>query len=262
MRRSSLFWGVVLLLLGGLMLADAAGVRLPTGARPHDFFWPLLLILLGGWVILGVLRQSRVSTEQGFVDLQGAQQAALRINHGAGELKIADGAGPGQLASGSFAGGLEQSARRQGDRLDVTMSPPQRWVIFPGGERYDWDVRLNRDVPLDLELHTGADRANVDLRALRLTSLRLETGARETRVTLPSAGRLRAEFHLGAASLTVQVPEGVAGRVRVSQGVSDVRVDQRRFPWAGDCYQSADFETAANAVDIKVEAGAAHVEIM
>jgi hypothetical protein len=69
MRRSSLIWGVILLLLGLLMLADAAGLRFPGGAAPMQFFWPLLLVLAGAWIVLGVLmRPSHLRA--GPVDLQ------------------------------------------------------------------------------------------------------------------------------------------------------------------------------------------------
>lgn len=262
MRRSSLGWGVVLLLLGVLMLGDAAGLRLPGGGRPMDFFWPLLLILAGGWIVLGVWMRPRLQSEQASIDLQGASEASVTVNHGAGELRIAGGAGIGQLASGTFAGGLEQSARRAGDRLEVRMSPPSpSFPFFGGWDRYDWDLRLSSEIPMTLSLKTGADKADADLGSLRLTGLKVETGASQTRITLPRIGRLNADFNLGAASLTINVPEGVAARVRVSQGVSTVRVNTSRFPRTGDVYQSPDFATAANAVDIKLEAGAADISV-
>ena len=262
MRRSSLVWGVVLLLLGLLLFADAAGIRLPGGARPMEFFWPLVLILAGAWVIFGVLMRPQPQSEQAFVELQGAGEAVVEINHGAGELHIAGGAGMGQLASGTFVGGLEQSAQRAGNRLNVRLSPPSRSFPFFGEfDRYNWDMRLNPEIPMTLRLKTGADNADVDLSALRVTGLKLETGASKTDITLPRSGRLAGDFSLGAASLTIIVPDGVAARVRVSQGVSNVSVNQSRFPRAGDVYQSMDFESAANAVDIRVDAGAADVKV-
>jgi cell wall-active antibiotic response 4TMS protein YvqF/uncharacterized protein DUF2154 len=262
MRRSSLFWGVILLLLGLLMLGDAYGLRLPGGARPMEFFWPVLLILIGAWILLGVLTRPRVVSEHGSVDLQGASEAELRIDHGAGELRISGGAEPGKLAAGTFSGGMEQSAQMEGSRLVARMRPPQpTFMVMPQFERHDWDVRLSNSVPILLTLHTGANNAVVNLAGMRITGLRVETGASETEVTLPAEGRFRADFSLGAASLRVSVPQGMAARVRVSQGVSDVKVDQARFPRMGDAYQSPDFDSAANAVDLKIDAGAAEIRV-
>lgn len=261
MRRSSLIWGALLLLLGLLMLADASGLRLG-GIRPMNFFWPVVLILLGGWMILGVTMRGQTTTGQASVDLQGAGEAAVKINHGAGELLIASGAGMGLLASGTFTGGLEQSSHLNGNRLEVHLSPPGPPFMFgPRFERYDWDLRLNPTIPMTLTLQIGADKAVVDLKDLQVTDLKVETGASQTEITLPARGRSRAKFNLGAASLTIRVPEGVAARIQASHGASDLKIDQSRFPRSGEYYQSPDYETAQNAAEIRIEAGAAEIRV-
>ena len=48
MRRDYIFWGAVLILLGGLMFLNAADIRLPRGINPMQLFWPSVLIMLGG----------------------------------------------------------------------------------------------------------------------------------------------------------------------------------------------------------------------
>ena len=265
MRRSSLIWGVILLLLGGLMFVDATGLRLPGGARPMEFFWPLLLILLGGWLILAVFLRgvNAPESEQATVSLQGASEARVRISHGAGKFNLSSGAGSGDLVNGTFMGGLRQSAHLNGSRLEVALSPaPTDWLSSLGSfRRYDWAVHFNPDIPMTLKLEMGANKSRVDLSDLRVTDLKLETGASDTRVILPKQGRLRADFDLGAASLDVTVPDGVAARIRVNQGVSDVKVNQSRFPRSGNFYQSPDFDSAANSVDITIDAGAAGITV-
>ncbi len=264
MRRNQLLWGVILLLVGGLMLLNAMGVRLPGGISPMDLFWPAILILAGVWVLFGVMMRGQVEVENATVNLQGAREANLKINHGAGELKIHSGAGMGELARGSFAGGLDQKASLNGDRLEVRMRPARDFMDFPFfGPRVqlDWDVALNADIPLALTLSAGANKSDVDLRDLNVTDLKVETGASETKVTLPSRGRLRADFDLGAASLEVIVPEGVSARIRASVGAAELKIDTTRFPYSGNVYQSPDFDSALNAVDISIDAGAASIKV-
>lgn len=264
MRRNQLFWGVILLLVGGLMLLNAMGVRLPGGMRPMDLFWPAALILAGVWILLGVLVRGKVEVENAGVDLQGAREASLRINHGAGELKVHSGAGAGELVRGSFAGGLDYKADRNGDRLEVRMRPAKDFLDFPffGPRlRLDWDVALNTDVPLALKIEAGANKAVIDLRDLNVTDLKFETGASETTITMPARGRLHADFDLGAASLDIIIPEGVSARIRASVGAADLKVDSIRFPRSGNVYQSLDFDTAANAVDMTIDAGAASIKV-
>ena len=65
----------------------------------------------------------------------------------------------------------------------------------------------------------------------------------------------------GAASLVIHVPDGVAARVDYDAGLASVSVDQNRFPKQNGIYQSADFESAENKVDIRIETGMASIAI-
>lgn len=264
MRRNQLFWGVILLLVGGLMLLNSMGITLPGGMRPMDLFWPAALILAGVWILFGVFLRGRIDVENANIDLQGAREARLKITHGAGELKIHSGAGAGELARGSFAGGLDYKSNRNGDRLEVRMRPARDFLDFPFfgfRAQLDWDIALNANVPLALTIEAGANKSSLDLRDLNVTDLKIETGASETTVTLPSRGRLRADFDLGAASLDIIVPEGVSARIRASVGAADLKIAESRFPRSGNVYQSPDFESAANSVDMTIDAGAASIKV-
>ena len=264
MRNSQLFWGGILLLAGGFMLASEMGIKLPNGMSLMELLWPLGLILAGLWVLFSVFLRGKVDVEIASVDLQGANTASLKISHGAGELKIHSGAKPNELAHGSFAGGLEHKATRNGDRLEVHMRPAKDVMDLPFfGPRVqlDWDVALNPQIPTALTLNVGANKSTLDLRDLNLTDLKLETGASDTRVTLPSNGRYRADFDLGAASLEVTVPDGLSARIHASVGAASLKIDESRFPRNGSYYQSPDFDSAAKSVDMTIDAGAASIKV-
>ena len=264
MRRNQLFWGVILLLIGGLMLANEMGFKLPNGVSLMELFWPVVLILGGVWVLVGVFFRGSVEMQNASIELQGASSVGLKINHSAGEFKLHSGANANEVAHGSFTGGLEHKANRNGDRLEVRMRSAKDFMDFPFfGPRHqlDWDVSLNADIPTSLKLNLGANKSDLDLRDMNITDLDLDTGASDTKLTLPSRGRFRADLDLGAASLEIVVPEGLSARIRASLGAADLKVDQSRFPRNGGYYQSPDFETAANAVDMTIDAGAASIKV-
>lgn len=264
MRRGQLIWGVLLILFGGFMLADAMGIKLPNGASLSSLFWPVALLLAGAWILAGSFLRGNVETENASIDLQGATSASLKMDHGAGELKIHGGASANEIAHGVFTRGLDQKATRNGDRLEVRMRPAKDFLDFPffgPHSQIDWDVALNPNVPIALNLNLGANKSTLDLRDLNITSLDLDTGASETRLTLPSKGRFTADLDLGAASLEITVPEGLSARINASVAAGEIRVDEARFPRNGKYYQSPDYETAANAVDMKIDAGAASVKV-
>jgi hypothetical protein len=266
MRRNQLFWGIVLLLGGGIMLANEMGIKLPNGSSLMDIFWPVALIFGGIWVLVGVFFRGghNAEIENVSVELQDATSASLSVNHGAGELKIHSGANANEFAHGSFAGGLDHKSSRNGDRLEVQMRPAQSVMEFPFfGVRtqLDWDVALNARIPTALTLNLGANKSMIDLLDMNITDLKLETGASDTRLILPARGRFRADLDLGAASLEVTIPEGLSARIRASLGAVDLKIDQSRFPRNGSYYQSSDYDAAANAVDITIDAGAASIKV-
>ena len=260
MRRGNIIWGVILVLVGVLLLAGEMGIRLPNGKSLMSLFWPILLIGFGAWVLIGVFIRRNIETEATGIDLQGAREAAVRISHGAGEMRIHGGAGGNELVRGTFMGGLDHKASLNGDKLDVKMRPADNFLEFPffiGHNQLDWDVALNSSIPMTLDMNLGANKSVIDLRDMKVTDIKFKSGANDTDLTLPAQGRLNADFEVGAASLTLIVPEGVAIRVRASIGAGDIKVDRSRFP--SDV--SPDFETAANAVDIKIKGGACSVRV-
>ena len=240
--RGSIFWGFILVVLGGLFLLDNLGL-LPV--RAWALFWPLVLIAAGALTLYGVTRRStRPPVSQAEVPLEGAARARVRVHHGAGRLHVRAGAGPGLLASGSFAGGLKAQARRDGDLLDADLSPETDPVTFitpwhwgPGGA-YDWDLSLSDAVPLDLDF---------------------ETGASSTSVTLPGrpVGTCTVRIEAGAASVQATVPTGVEAFVRSESGLADVHIDRTRYLPVPGGYQTAGYASATDRLEIKVSIGVA-----
>lgn len=264
MRRDYIFWGAILILLGGLMFMNAADIRLPRGINPMQLFWPSVLILLGGWIMFGYFLRGDVEEEQVSIDLQGASQASLKLSHGAGRITVGAGASPGQLLSGTFAGGVKHSSHLSGDELRAHLeSRPFAFPPFVGGwQGQGWNFNLTRDVPIALKLETGASQADFDLRDVKVTDLRVSTGASKTDIVLPTnAGSTTVKVELGAASLDMTVPQGVAARIRAEHGVSAIEIDTARFPYSNGIYESADYSSAQNKVDIKIEAGAGRVAV-
>ncbi len=162
--------------------------------------------------------------------------------------------------------GLDARVQRSGDVLQARLRPRDafNWPGAIGPDRYslDWTLALTPDVPLALDLQTGASDNHIDLTGLRVTDLRIECGASSTHVRLPSgSGHTRVDLHYGAASLELQVPEGVAARIRVRGALMGVAIDQRRFPRSGDEYQSPDFASATDRVEIDAEGGVGSIKV-
>lgn len=273
MRNEGLFWGIVLVLLGGLLLAQNMGL-LPVNVNVWALFWPLVIIVIGARMLLRgqggrEWRDTRWDSgntpagsdasrtaEPGVTSvasgpataapvreprdeavrlpLEGARRARVLVRHGAGELRIDANAAPDELLSGVFAGGLDHRITRSGDELTVDLRPLMQNYPFETGERLDWTMGLNPNIWLALDLEVGASRNLLNLRDLQVRELNLQTGASATQIDFPArGGECRARVRSGAASVDMRIPENVSARIHVGGALMSANINTQRFPQVG-----------------------------
>jgi Cell wall-active antibiotics response 4TMS YvqF/N-terminal domain of toast_rack, DUF2154 len=255
----SLTWPFAWIGVGALLFLSTTG-RLGTG--PGELIaqgWPWLLIALGVWFLIGAVVPSRHRpVEELVVPLRDAGQASIRIRFGAGTLQTVT-AGSGNLVDGRFTGGVVHRDIAPGTiALEQDMSYGMPWLQRESA----WTVGLTGEVPLDLTVEAGASRTRLDLGATKTRRLEIKTGASETTVSLPrEAGMTDVKAEAGAASLTFIVPSGVAARIRSTVALGSVKVDEDRFPRFGSDYQSADYGSATNRVDLDINGGVGSVRV-
>jgi len=261
MRRSAIFWGVIIILLGILFLLQNLGI---ITVNIWGIILPVFVIALGIWILWGSTSRRNAKVVHIDVPKNGAVQASVKIRHGAGRLLI----GPNQigdsLLTGDCNGGADLNTQRVGDALQVTVSALDRSFPFIWGPEYrlDWDLKLTPAIPMSISIESGAAESRIDLSQLLVNKFRLNSGASSNYIMFPAnGGQTNAEFKTGAASLEIRIPTGVSGRVRASGGLSSITIDRQRFPRMGDYYQSADYDSAANRVDIRVDTGVGSVDI-
>ena len=261
MRRSSLFWGIVITLAGVVLLLNSIGIL---RGNVWIYFWPALLIFGGLWLLLAPRMYPRSTERQDLsLPLDGASRANVTIKHGAGRLTLRALDQPGQLVSGAFYGGIEHDLYRSGDEARLTLRSPMPVMVPPmmGGQGYSWDFGLTRELPMSLTFETGAGEYNVDLSQLKVNDLVIHTGASSMNVTLPSAGVVRVKVESGAASVRLRLPDGVAGRIHVESGLSGINIDSGRFPQNGSTYETPGFDSQPNRIEIDVKTGVGSIEV-
>jgi hypothetical protein len=288
----ALFVGIVLFLVGFLFFEGVLNLSGDQFAAWTEAAVPLALVGIGILVIIGAFvpgpwRRSAarsvgtgdpVPAEGGAggsdwattapepdrlaIPLEGAVDAEVMVTFGAGRLQVR-AAGPGMLVDGTFAGGVR--VERAGGPGRARLAPPtlpSGWALDRAP--YTWTMGVSGEVPLRLRVETGAADAELDLSALRLAELRLRTGASETRVTLPAAAGLTVvDAEGGATTIRFRVPDGVAARIRSSIVIGSSEIDTVRFPRtaAGNAWESPDFATAVNRVEITVRGGIGSVSV-
>jgi hypothetical protein len=293
----SLVTGVVLFLIGFLFFEGVLHLNGNGFANLTDIAVPIVIMGIGAAVLVGAIipgpwrRRSRsafpgagqaswtaggTGTAPGIagaqppagnppqalaLTLDGAADAEVRIAFGAGKLLIGPAAS-GRLVDGTFGGGVDATPAGPG-RVRLTTPHPASWSWGWRRPPFDWRVGLTAEVPLRLELETGASDNELDLSNLRVTDLRLRTGAAQSRVTLPAAGVTRVNAEGGAAQMRFRVPVGVAARITSAMAIGTTDVDTNRFPRTTDgrAWESPDFDANPNRVEIAVRGGMGQVTI-
>lgn len=288
-RRPPIF-AIILIIVGIVLLLQTTGVLSWELWAGIWRFWPVTIIAIGINLIFGrrlpwlaglliavvvvlalgvalflvpVSSTAAVSSMQ--EDLQGLESAELDIGFGAGELTIDSlPEGSPRLVEAIFQGrDAETPVVRTSDSatLDITMRSGN-FFFFGVRPDVDWQVSLSRLPRLSIDLDGGASDIELDLSNLQVSDLNIDAGAASVEARMPaSAGHVNATIDAGAADITVIIPEGVAARIDSDVIAGSLSIGEGRFPRAGDVYISPDFDTAANRIDLEIDAGASSVTI-
>jgi hypothetical protein len=90
-----------------------------------------------------------------------------------------------------------------------------------------WDVKLSPRIPLDLTLDAGSGRCNFDLTDLQVNDLYLDVGSGSIDLALPSDSTFDARIDGGSGSLAIILPESVGARVVLDSGSGSFHPDER-----------------------------------
>ena len=261
-------WPVALVAVGASLVLSRVRVWLGSLA--------FLVILTAGvgtaWGLAATGQGPVIHREAIAVNTGNATAARLELQVAAGTLTLDAEAPPDLLLAGELESRTTgdtysiSEAQRPGGRSVIRLNNAagREYSIFPGqAPSEEWTLHLTPHIPTEIRVDAGAAEIDLDLRNLDLQRLEIKAGAADIDVVMPAAaGKTEASIEVGAASLRITVPEGVAARIVVDAGLSSIQVDEGRFAQLkGDVYTSPDFARAANRLDITIDAGASHVEI-
>lgn len=260
--RNSLFWGLVLVILAGFLLLNQLGIL---SGDIWGYFWPTVIILLGLWLIIGVVFRKRGKLEEIAlsIPLETAKRASITLEHGAGKLNISSGTSVSEILSGKFGSEINNTTKLNGDQIQVKLHPYPQFLSWFPGDGLNWDVKINKNVPISLKIESGASSADINLSDLKVTDLDIDTGASNLEISLPSgAGNTHVEIDAGASSLLIHIPEKVAAKIALKTGVSSISINSNRFPLIGKyAYESPDYAAAENKIDMTINAGVGSITV-
>jgi N-terminal domain of toast_rack, DUF2154 len=244
------------------------------------------LFALGGCTLnavpVGATRTDSQSVERGAAE---AVRAALSI--GAGKLTVSGGAAA--LMNADFTYNVDSwkpqvsyAVRGTLGQLTVKQPSVNNSGLSLGNVRYEWNVRLNNDVPTDLNVTLGAGEAQLNLRDASITSLSLKSGASSANLALPAKSltnlditsgtgsvtvdlsgdwkqNLNARIEGGVGETTLRLPRNVGVRVNVQSGLGSVNA--QGFTHSGADYTNAAYGASPVTLQITIRGGVGSVNL-
>lgn len=211
-----------------------------------------------------------VLTEKLSEPLNGATTAKIDIHAGDGNLTIDQLTGSDQVLASGTLEYLESLPTRnlviRNGQATLTLNGGgnrQPWFRFPWAAcngATEWQIHLNPAVLSDITAHSDGGNVKIDLSGMAVTHLSAYTGGGNMDVVLPdNVANLSVTAKTGAGNVVVSIPSGMAAIIHATTGLGKTIVDER-FNKTGDkTYQSSDFDSAANKVEITVQSGAGNV---
>lgn len=272
-------WPILLIALGiAFLLANFGYIPALDVGRAFITLWPLVLVMIGIDLAIGrrspsaalALQLLAVAVGIGVlaarpdiariggiggagvgsltVEREAARTATVRFQVGGGRLDVAGGA-TALVEATSTAGDLRQRVTRSGDSADVRIE--QAFTAHFSGT-HDLAAKLASDIPMAIRLESGAGDFRLDLRDVKATEVRVETGASSLTVVLPRpTGDVPVRIDAGASSIVVEVPAGVEAKVTAEGGLISVNGRTETPGYAG----------ARDRVTVRIQAGASSINI-
>ena len=270
-----------------------------TQHRPRLFAGLVIAILLLG-ALAGCSpnnADSKVRTQDMSEPLGDVTTAKFDVNTGTGNLTIDRLTGGESLLAGGSLEYLESQGIPTRSLTTINDQATLAWAASgaqQSGSRFPWEacngetewlIHLNPRVSYDLNAYSDGGNVKLNLAGLAVTRVTAETGGGNMEVTLPDrtanlsvtvktgggnltiaignniTGSHTVKASSGAGGVVVRLPGGIAARIHVTSGMGKAIVDSSFSKLDDQTYQSPDYDSAADRVEITADSGAGNVTV-
>jgi len=96
--------------------------------------------------------------------------------------------------------------------------------MFSTVDDLNWDMRLNPDVPVNLQINGGVGTSTLDMRDLQITGFNLDGGVGEVNLMLPP-GEATYSIDGGVGNVSFSLAEGGGMQFQINGGIGGVTID-------------------------------------
>ena len=296
MKPSRVFWGILFIVIGTLLMLERADV-LEIDWHSLLKFWPLILIFWGisslvgnvrlKWVLVALAalilaiflfgigglmwfhgEDGRSGRERLVQELSEPfdstlHRVSLSLDAAAGVFTIEKPTDQLTAISTSTSFGkylLDRKISDGAEKLALRLEGRRaRWGF--GGMRNSAEIRLNTSPIWELDCDVGAGRLDFDLRPYRVERVVINAGASTVRLRLgTNVPEARVHVHAGASSIRVTVPSEAGCEVTMGNALASKQFDGFEKVESG-LYRTDNFSQASRRIFIDVEAGVSRMKV-
>jgi hypothetical protein len=195
-------------------------------------------------------------------DLDQSDVVRAYLKMGVGTLRVSAGAGD-KLARADF----DYNVRSWQPEVDyhagtLRISQPEGSGKHLGNTKYEWDVRFNREKPLELNVNFGAGEARMELGSLDLRRLVVEMGVGQIQLDLRGTPKhdYNVRIHGGIGEAVVHLPSDVGVYAEARGGIGEISA--RGLKQDGNTYYNDEYKKSPVTVRLDVEGGIGSIKLL
>ncbi|OJX46026.1 MAG: hypothetical protein BGO78_03840 [Chloroflexi bacterium 44-23] len=208
-------------------------VGLNVAFRGHSLVGSLIgvlisILLVGGllWFALNspIVGQGNLTSVK--IELQDATGAQVNLKPAIANLSVSAGSQPNLLLSGDISI-AKQEELIQKYEVDsgtgkLTMQSHGTAVLpsRANGSGFPWNLQLNNDIPIDLNVDQGVGQQKLDLQGIDLNKLNVNLGIGSVELTLPNGESFTGTVECAIGELIVRVPEGYPIKIKLDTAIT------------------------------------------
>jgi hypothetical protein len=183
-----------------------------------------------------------------------SKEVHLNLTMGAGDLKVDSGSR--KLAEADFVYNVPSwrptvnytSSNSVGE---LTIEQPGHTHSSFGNTHYEWNLRVNEEVPLNVSVNFGAGKAHLDLGHLALRDVDVNMGVGQLDMDLRGKPKHDYEVRIngGVGEVTVHLPSEAGVYAEASGGIGHIDVkglNKRDGHWENDAYATSPVKIHVN----------------
>ncbi|VDG96945.1 Uncharacterised protein [Lysinibacillus sphaericus] len=231
----------------------------------------LLAVLIAGLVItlciLGYKWFFATSTDKEVtIPKNNAKSLSVNINFDAGNLDIQGGSTNWLDASFEYKNKKSLPKVKYDEKGDIgvlTVNAESEIFSFNrSNQNNHWDIQLNNDIPIDLDVDMGVSKAKLNLNEIQLNKLTIDGGVSDSTIDLGGEWQnsLQGNIDIGVGKMTLLLPKQTGIKLSIDKGLGKL-VMKDFIAQGNNVYINEAFENSETSIELDIDIGVGSLKV-